>query len=75
MPLEVPGLIADSMQMLREVFGISHAVLAREMLVQTALLDELLSARFDHGAFSAKPDNVVPMFVGHDTRNGASRYR
>ena len=72
---EVPDMIADSIQVLREAFGISRGVLAKEMLVQTSLLDELLSARFDHGAFSAKPDNVVPMFVSRDARNGESRYR
>lgn len=75
MPVEVPDLIADSIQVLREAFGISRAVLAQEMRVQTALLDELLSARFDRGAFSAKLDNVLPMFVGRDTRDGTSRYR
>lgn len=75
MPLETPDLITDGIQVLREAFGISRAALAREMKVQTSLLDELLSARFDQGAFSANPDNVVPMFVGRDTRNGASRFR
>ena len=75
MPVEVPDLIADSIQVLREAFGISRAVLAQEMRVQSVLLDELLSARFDQGAFSTKPDNVVPMFVGRDTRNGMSRLR
>lgn len=75
MLLESPDLIADGMQVLREAFGISRAALAREMNVQTALLDELLSPSFDEGAFSARADNVVPMFVGRDTRNGASRCR
>ena len=75
MPLESPDLITDGIQVLREAFGISRAALAREMKVQTSLLDELLSARFDQGAFSPNPDNVVPMFVGRDTRNGTSRFR
>jgi Zn-dependent peptidase ImmA (M78 family) len=57
--LEIPELISDSIQVLREAFGISRAALAKEMKVQTALLDELLSARFDSGALSTRPDNVV----------------
>jgi len=60
-PLEVPELIADSMQVLREAFGISRAALAQEMMVQVGLLDELLSARFAGGVLSTLPDNVVPL--------------
>ncbi|MDR7006651.1 helix-turn-helix domain-containing protein [Paraburkholderia strydomiana] len=60
-PLEVPELIADSMQVLREAFGISRAVLAHEMKVQVELLDELLSARFAAGSLPILPDNVVTL--------------
>lgn len=70
MPFEVPELIADSIQVLREAFGISRTSLAQEMRVQTSLLDELLAARFDHGAFASKPDNVYSMSLGRRSRNG-----
>ncbi|BDB30631.1 transcriptional regulator [Cupriavidus sp. TA19] len=59
--LEIPDLIADSMQVLREAFGISRGDLAREMRVRTSLLDQLLAARFDQGAFATRPENVVPI--------------
>ncbi|MDR5879661.1 XRE family transcriptional regulator [Caballeronia sp. LZ032] len=71
MPFEVPELIADSIQVLREAFGISRTSLAQEMRVQASLLDELLAARFDHGAFSSKPDNVYSMSVGRRARSGS----
>lgn len=71
MPLELPDLIADSIQILREAFGISRTALAQEMKVQTSLLDELLSARFDTGAFSTKPDNVLSMSVERRVRSDA----
>ena len=60
-PLKVPELIADSIQVLREAFGISRAALAQEMKVQVGLLDELLSARFAAGSLSTLPDDVVPL--------------
>ncbi|CCJ60585.1 helix-turn-helix domain-containing protein [Bordetella bronchiseptica] len=46
-PMEIPELIADSIQVLRESFGISLGALAKGMRVQPALLKELLAARFD----------------------------
>lgn len=61
MPVEVPDLIADSIQVLREVFGISRPVLARKMRVQTSVLDNLLAARFEAGPFSATSDNILPL--------------
>ncbi|WCM18768.1 hypothetical protein NDK50_15155 [Paraburkholderia bryophila] len=70
MVLELPDLIAASIQVLRESFGISRAVLAREMKVQSSLLDELLAARFDAGAFATKPDNVLSISVGRRERSG-----
>ncbi|APD34551.1 MULTISPECIES: helix-turn-helix domain-containing protein [Burkholderia] len=71
MPLELPDLIADGIQVLREAFGISRAALAQEMKVQTSLLDELLAARFDTGAFATKPDNVLSMSVERRARSNA----
>ncbi|MGA7778242.1 MAG: XRE family transcriptional regulator [Paraburkholderia sp.] len=41
---ELPELVADSVELLRVSFGISHADLAIQMRVQPALLDELLSS-------------------------------
>ncbi|WP_268760360.1 ImmA/IrrE family metallo-endopeptidase [Caballeronia mineralivorans] len=73
MPLESPDLIADGIQVLREAFGISRAALAREMKVQTPLLDELLSARFDPGAYAAATDNVVSMSVERHVRTCAAK--
>lgn len=75
MPLELPDLIADSIQVLRESFGISRAVLAQEMKVQTSLLDELLAARFDTGTFAVKPDNVIPMSIGRRGAIGSGSVR
>jgi Zn-dependent peptidase ImmA (M78 family)/DNA-binding XRE family transcriptional regulator len=72
-PLESPDLITDGIQVLREAFGISRAALAREMKVQTSLLDELLSARFDTGAYAAVTDNVVSMSVERCARTGAAK--
>ncbi|WGS50117.1 XRE family transcriptional regulator [Paraburkholderia sp. D15] len=72
MPLELPDLIVDSIQVLREAFGISRIALAQEMKVQTSLLDELLSARFDMGAFATKPDNVLSMSAERRARGGAT---
>lgn len=59
MQLEVPELIADSVQVLRESLGISREALAAEMLVQVRLVDELLAPRFDDGFFATRPDNVL----------------
>ncbi|WP_052118721.1 helix-turn-helix domain-containing protein [Burkholderia pseudomallei] len=64
MAVEIPDLIADSIQVLREAFGISRALLAQKMRVQATLLNELLAARFDHGKFASKPDNVLRLRVG-----------
>ncbi len=75
MPLELPDLIADSIQVLRESFGISRAVLAQEMKVQTSLLDELLAARFDTGTFAVRPDNVIPMSIGRRGAIGSGSVR
>lgn len=68
-PFEVPELIADSIQVLREAFGISRASLAAEMRVKTSLLDELLAAHFGRGALSSKPDNVYSMSTGRRARS------
>jgi Zn-dependent peptidase ImmA (M78 family) len=65
MALEVPEMIADSIQALRECVGMSRAALAEEMKVQTSLVDELLAARFDTGSLSTRPDNVVRISHGH----------
>ena len=68
---EVPELIADSIQVLRDAFGISCAVLAREMKVQPSLLDELLSARFGPDTVVAGAGNVLPMVVDRAARSGS----
>lgn len=68
-----PDLITDGIQVLREAFGISRAALAREMNVQTSLLDELLASRFDAGGDTPAIDNVVSMSVERRTRAGAAR--
>jgi Zn-dependent peptidase ImmA (M78 family) len=68
---EVPELIADSIQVLRDAFGISCAVLAREMKVQPSLLDELLSARFGPDTVVAGAGNVLPMVVERAARSGS----
>ncbi len=72
-PLEVPELIADSVQVLREAFGISRSELAKEMNVRTQLLDELLAARFDSGAMSTRPDNVVRLPSTEKTRRSLNQ--
>ncbi len=72
-PLESADLITDGIQVLREAFGISRAALAQEMKVQTSLLDELLSARFDTVAYAAATDNVVSMSVERRARTGAAK--
>jgi hypothetical protein len=73
MPLESADLITDGIQVLREAFGISRAALAQEMKVQTSLLDELLSARFDTEAYAAATDNVVSISVERRARTGGPR--
>ncbi|MBN3779322.1 ImmA/IrrE family metallo-endopeptidase [Burkholderia sp. Ac-20345] len=73
MPLESADLITDGIQVLRDAFGISRTALAQEMKVQTSLLDELLSARFDTGAYAAPTDNVVSMSVERRARSGAAK--
>ncbi|WP_028211981.1 helix-turn-helix domain-containing protein [Paraburkholderia mimosarum] len=73
MPLESADLITDGIQVLREAFGISRAALAQEMKVQTSLLDELLSARFDMRAYAEGTDNVVSMSVERRARTDAAK--
>ncbi|KMZ12448.1 Transcriptional regulator, XRE family [Candidatus Burkholderia humilis] len=58
-PVESPDLIADSMEVLKNAFGISRVTLARQMNVHVALLDELLSARFGVQAPPASLANVA----------------
>jgi Zn-dependent peptidase ImmA (M78 family)/DNA-binding XRE family transcriptional regulator len=65
---EVPELIADSIQVLRDSFGISCAALAQAMRVQPSLLDELLVARFDNDALATKPDNVQSLIAWRAAR-------
>lgn len=69
-PMERPELIADSMQVLRESFGISFGSLAKAMSVQTQLLMDLLAARFDP-AETAKMSggNVVSLTAARDERS------
>lgn len=73
MPLESADLITDGIQVLREAFGISRAALAQEMKVQTSLLDELLSARFDTETYAATTDNVVSMSLERRARADVAR--
>ncbi|WP_321854037.1 helix-turn-helix domain-containing protein [Paraburkholderia tropica] len=72
-PIESADLITDGIQVLRDAFGISRVALAREMKVQTSLLDELLSARFGPEAHSASTDNVVSMSLERRTRASVAK--
>lgn len=58
MVLEVPDLIADSIEVMRNAFNMSRSALAQSMKVQAALLDELLAAGTNLDP-PAMPDNVV----------------
>lgn len=59
LPAEHPELVADSVQVLRESFGISHTELARQMLVEPQLLHDLLRAQPIVGSGAA--ENVIPL--------------
>lgn len=54
---EQPELVVDSVQVLRESFGISQTDIAHQMHVQPALLSEFLSNRVD--AVEIPVTNVV----------------
>jgi Zn-dependent peptidase ImmA (M78 family) len=51
---EVPEVIMDGLNVMKEHFGIPTAAIAREMRVQPSLLDSLLPE-----SFAAKTDNVL----------------
>lgn len=63
---EQPELVVDSVQVLRESFGISQEDIARQMRVESALLRELLSNQT--GAVEAPVSNVVRFPISRNQR-------